>query len=117
MPAKSIVMAFVLSGWLVAFVTAGLIIAYTSFFGVAVIGLVVLCFSVIVDQDRDGAVGNSMTPGFFARQVAARAQMSPAQRLAVHAEHALEAHSTWLFKALGLTMILFGLVGFWLFQL
>ena len=32
MPAKSFLMAFVLSGWLVALVVAGLIVAYTSFF-------------------------------------------------------------------------------------
>ena len=62
MPAKSFVMAFVLSGWLVALVAAGLIVAYTSFFGIAVLGVIVLCFSVIVDQDRDGAVGTGITP-------------------------------------------------------
>ena len=86
MPAKSIVMAFVLSGWLIALVTAGLIVAYTGFFGVAVLGLLILCFSVIVDQDRDGAVGTGVTPGFFAKQVAARVQLSHTQRLALCAE-------------------------------
>ena len=57
MPAKSVVMAVVLSGWLVALVMAGLIVAYTGFFGVGALGLLILCFSFIVDQDRDGAVG------------------------------------------------------------
>ena len=117
MPAKSIVMAFVLAGWLIALVTAGLIVVYTGFFGIAVLGLVVVCFSVIIDQDRDGAVGNGMTPHFFAQQVTARAQMSYAQRLAFQAEHALEARSTRLFRYVGLAMILGGLGGFWLFQL
>ena len=117
MPAKSIVMAFVLSGWLVALVVAALIVAYTSFFGVAVLGILILCFSVIVDQDRDGAVGTGVTPGFFRQQVRARTEMSPSDRQALHHEHALEARSTRLFKYVGIGMTLLGLGGFWLFQL
>jgi hypothetical protein len=117
MPAKSVVMAFVLSGWLIALVMAGLIVAYTSFFGLAVLGVVVWCFSVIVDQDRDGAVGTGMTPGFLARQFKARAEMSHGQRLALRQEHALEGQSTRLFRYLGVVMTLVGLAGFWLFQL
>jgi hypothetical protein len=117
MPAKSFVMAFVLAGWLIALLVAGLIVAYTSFFGVAVLGVVLLCVSVIVDQERDGAVGAGVTPGFLARQVMARARLSGVQRLALHAEHAQEARSTRAFKAIGVALIVVGLVGFWLFQL
>ena len=117
MPAKSVVMAVVLSGWLVALVLAGLIVAYTGFFGVGALGLLVLCFSVIVDQDRDGAVGAGMTPGFLARQVEAKAAMSPGQRWAFRAEQAAEAQSTRRFKILGAAMIVIGFAGFWLFQL
>lgn len=117
MPAKSFIMAFVLSGWLVALLIGGLIVAYTSFFGVAVLGVLILCFSVIVDQDRDGAVGTGMTPNFLAQQVKARTEMSPAQRLAFRAEHALEAGLTHRFRCCGIVMLLVGLAGFWLFQL
>ena len=117
MPAKSFVMAFVLSGWLIGFVVAGLIVAYTGFFGLAVLGLLVLCLSVIVDQDRDGVVGTGATPGFVAHQVRAKAELSPAERVALGAEHAAEAHSTQLFRYFALAMIVIGLGGFWLFQL
>src|SRR5258708_27686822 len=41
MPAKSIVMAFVLSGWLIGLVVACFIVAYTSFFRLALLGLLV----------------------------------------------------------------------------
>jgi hypothetical protein len=116
-PAKSIVMAFVLSGWLVALVVAGLIVAYTSFFGLAVLGVLVWCLSVIVDQERDGAVGTGMTPGFFVRQFRARAEMSGVQRQVFHHEQAQEAQLTLRFKHLGMAMVLIGLGGFWLFQL
>jgi len=117
MPAKSIVMAFVLSGWLVALVIAGLIVAYTGFFGLAVLGLIVLCLSAIVDQDRDGAVGTGVTPEFLARQVRARTDLSHAERDALHREQLLEAQSTLRFRTFALAMIVIGLAGFWLFQL
>jgi hypothetical protein len=117
MPAKSVVMAFVLSGWLVALVVAGLIVAYTGFFGVAVLGVIVLCFSVIVDQDRDGAVGAAVTPHFLAQQVKARTEMTRAQQRVFHAEQALEARSTRLFRYCALTMIFIGAGGFWFFQM
>lgn len=116
MPAKSFLMAFVLSGWLVALVVAGLIVAYTGFFGIAVLGLIVLCFSVIVDQDRDGAVGTGITPNFLAQQVRARAEMTPAQQRVFRAEQGLEARSTRLFRYGAVAMILVGSVGFWFFQ-
>jgi hypothetical protein len=117
MPAKSIVMAFVLSGWLVALIVAGLIIAYAGFFGLAVLGLVVLCLGVLVDQERDGVVGTGMTPGFLAQQVKARAAMTPSERQALSQEHGEEAQVTLRFKYLGLGMLVVGLAGFWLFQL
>jgi hypothetical protein len=80
----------------------------------------VLCLGVIVDQERDGAVGvsgASMTPGFLARQVRARAELTPMQRQSLHHEHAQEARVTLRFKYLGLGMLVVGLAGFWLFQL
>ena len=117
MPAKSFLMAFVLSGWLVALIVAGLIVVYTSFFGVAVLGLIVLCFSVIVDQDRDGAVGTGITPNFLAQQVKARAEMTHTQQRVFRAEQALEAQSTRLFRYCSMAMILVGSAGFWFFQM
>ncbi len=117
MPIKSIVMAFVLSGWLIAAVVVFMIVAYASFFGVAVLGVLVWFVSARVDQERDGAVGAAVTPGFLARQFRARADMSPAERLAFRDEQSLEARATRLFRYLGIAMILVGLGGFWFYQL
>ena len=117
MPAKSIVMAFVWCGWLVAFVFAGLIVAYASFFGLLVLGLVVVCFSFIVDQDRDGAVGAAVTPGFLAQQFRVRAEMPHADRVAFRFEQLREARVTRGFRLLGLAMVAVGFAGFWFFQL
>jgi hypothetical protein len=116
MPGKSIVMAFVLSGWLVAAVLAFLIVAYASFFGIAVIGVVVWFVSTCVDQERDGAVGTGVTPSFLARQFTTRAEMSYAERQAFREEQSLEARTTRVFKYLGIALTLVGLGGFWLCQ-
>ena len=56
MPGKSIVMAVVLSGWLIAAVIACMIVAYASFFGVGVVGLMIWFVSTRVDSDQEGAV-------------------------------------------------------------
>jgi len=117
MPLKSIVMAFVLSGWLIAAVVAFMIVAYTSYFGVAVVGVVIWFLSARVDQDRDGAVGAGVTPGFLARQFRARADMSDSERQALRSEHSQEARTTRLFRYLGVAMTLIGLAGFWFYQL
>jgi hypothetical protein len=117
MPAKSIVMAFVLSGWLIAAVLAALIVAYTSFFGIAVIGVFILAVSVTLDRERDGAVGAGMTPGFLAQQHKARRELSDAHRQALRDQHAREARSTRYVRYLGVAMMAIGLGGFWLYQL
>ena len=117
MPAKSIVMAFVLSGWLIAMVLAALIVAYTSFFGIAVIGVFILAVSVTLDRERDGAVGTGLTPGFLAQQHRTRQELSDAHRQALHDQHSREARSTRYVRYFGVAMMLIGLGGFWLYQL
>jgi hypothetical protein len=116
MPLKSIVMAFVLSGWLIAAALAFLMVAYASFFGVAVIGVAIWFVSACVDQERDGAVGTGLTPGFLSRQFRARVEMSPAERQAFREEQSLEARTTRFFKYFGIVLTLVGLGGFWLYQ-
>ena len=117
MPAKSIVMAFVLSGWLIAMVLAALIVAYTSFFGIAVIGVFILAVSVTLDRERDGAVGTGLTPGFLAQQHRTRQELSAIHRQALHDQHSREAQSTRYVRYFGVAMMLIGLGGFWLYQL
>lgn len=117
MPAKSIVMAFVLSGWLIGLILAALVVAYASFFGIAVIGVFILAASVTLDRERDGAVGAGITPGFLAQQHRTRTELSDAYRQALRDQHAREARSTRYVRYLGLTIMLIGLGGFWLYQL
>lgn len=117
MPTKSIVMAFVLSGWLIAIVIAFMIVAYASFFGIAVIGLMIWFVSTRVDSENEGGVvGAGFSPGFLAQQVRSRAEMSKGERAALRGRQLLEAQSTRFFKYLGIALTAFGLGGFLLFQ-
>jgi hypothetical protein len=117
MPGKSIVMAVVLSGWLVASVIAFLIVAYGGFFGVGVVGLVIWFVSTCVDLGQDGELGVGVSPSFFARQVRAKAEMSHAERAALRGQKSLEAQSARFFKHLGIALTLIGAGGFLYFQL
>jgi hypothetical protein len=117
MPAKSIVMAFVLSGWLVASVIAFMIVAYAGCFGVGVIGLMIWFVSTRVDTEHEGGVvGAGLTPGFLAQQLRSRAEMSGAERAALRGRQLLEAQSTRFFKYLGVTLTVLGFGGFLIFQ-
>jgi hypothetical protein len=117
MPLKSIVMAVVLSGWLIASVIAFMIVAYAGSFGIGVVGLMIWFVSTRADLEQDGWVGVGVSPGLFARQVMRKAEMSHAERAAVRAEKSLEAQSIRFFKQLGIALTLIGAGGFLYFQL
>ena len=76
MPGKAFVMAFVWSGWLIVSVIAFMIVAYASFFGIGVIGLMIWFVTARVDMEHDGVVGAGVSPSFLAQQVKIRTEMS-----------------------------------------
>ena len=117
MPGKAFVMAFVWSGWLIASVIAFMIVAYASFFGVAVIGLMIWFVTSRVDMEQDGVVGAGVSPAFLAQQLRTRTEMSRAERAALHGRQLLEQQSTRFFRYLGILLTVGGLGGFWLFQI
>ena len=118
LPGKAVVMAFVWSGWLIATVIAVMIVAYASFFGVAVIGLMIWFVSARVDmEDEENVVGSSFSPGFLAQQVRTRTEMSRRDRAALRGKQLLARQSTRFFRYLGMALTAFGLGGFLLFQL
>jgi hypothetical protein len=116
-PGKSFVMAFVLSGWLIAAVVAFMIVAYAGFFGIAVVGLMIWFVSTRADSEQEGAVSVGVSPSFFARQVKAKSEMSHAERAALRGQKSLEAQSVRFFKHLGIALTLIGGGGFLYFQL
>ena len=76
MSGKAFLNAIVLGGWLFASVVAFMIVAYTSFFGVGVVGLMIWFVCARVDHEQDGAVGAGLSPSFLAHQVRTRAANS-----------------------------------------
>lgn len=116
MPLKSIVMAFVWSGWLVVSVVAFLIVAYTSFFGVGVVGLMIWFVAARVELEDEPVVGVGVSPGFLAQQMRSRAEMSRAERAALRGKKLLTAQSARFYKYLGVTLTAVGFGGFLLFQ-
>lgn len=118
MPLKSILMAFALSAWLIASVIAFMVVAYTTFFGIGVIGLMIWFVSTRVEMEGEGGVaGSGLSPGFLAQQVQAREGMSRAERAAFHGRRLLESQSTRFFTYLGIALTVIGFGGFLLFQL
>lgn len=117
MPGKAFFMAFVWSGWLIASVIAFMIVAYASFFGVGVIGLMIWFVTARVDMEHDGVVGAGISPGFLAHQLKTRTEMSRAERAALHGRHLLEKQSTRFFRWLGMALTAAGFGGFLLFQI
>ncbi len=117
MPGKAFVMAFVWSGWLIASVIAFMIVAYASFFGIGVIGLMIWFVTARVDMEDEGSVvGSGFSPGFLAQQVKVRAEMSRAERAALHGRQLLRTQSTRFFRCLGMALTAMGFGGFLLFQ-
>jgi len=118
MPGKAFVMAFVWSGWLIAAVIAFMIVAYASFFGVGVIGLMIWFVTARVDMEQDGGVvGAGFSPGFLAQQLRSKAEMSRAERAALRGKQLLEQQSTRFFRYLGIALTVGGFGGFLLFQI
>ncbi len=98
MPGKSIVMAFVWSGWLLASVAAFMIVAYTSFFGVGVIGLMIWFVCTRVDMEEEGGVvGAGFSPSFLANQMKTRSEMSREEKAALRGKQSIARQSTRFF--------------------
>jgi hypothetical protein len=117
MSGRSILNAIALGGWLFVSVVAFMIVAYTSFFGVGVIGLMIWFVSARVDLEQDGAVGAGVSQGFLAHQVKTRDEMSRAERASLRGQQLLAARSARFFKFLGMALTAGGFAGFWFFQL
>ncbi|MFO1158232.1 MAG: hypothetical protein U1E60_05300 [Reyranellaceae bacterium] len=117
MSGKAFLNAIALGCWVFGSAIAFMIVAYASFLGIGVIGLMIWSVCARLDLERDSAVGIGGSPSFFARQVRTRAEMSPAERAAHRDQQSLEARSVRFFKHLGMALTVIGFLGFWLYQL
>ena len=106
-----------ISAWLLSSAVAFLFVAYTTFFGIAVIGLAIFWIATQFELDGDAPVGSSLNPGFFAAHVQARRDLSPEQRLSMQHEQSLANQSARFFKLFGLGLVVIRLCGGLYYQL
>jgi hypothetical protein len=109
--ARTILITIGLSAWLLASAAAFLFVAYTTFFGIAVIGLAICWIATQFELDGDAPVGIGLSPGFLAAQVQAKRDLSKEQRLSAQHEQSLAKHSAGFFKLFGLSLVVIGLCG------
>lgn len=108
--------ALALSAWLLASAVAFLIVAYTSFFGIAFIGLVICYVSAQFELDSDRPVG-SLATSFLGAQLRAERDLTTEQRRSVRHQQSLSVQSARFFKHFGLGLMAIGLGGGIYYQL
>ena len=106
-----------LSAWLLASAVAFFVVAYTTFFGIAVIGLAICYVSTQFQLDADTPVASSLTTSFLAAQLQAKRDLSEEQRMAARHEQSLSNQSARFFKLFGLGLVVIGLCGGIYYQL
>jgi hypothetical protein len=96
-------MAVVLSGWVLASALAFFIVAWTTFFGIALIGLAICYVSTRFELDANSPLDSR--------------DLTVEQRMSVRHEQSLSIQSARFFKHLGLGLTLIGLCGGLYYQL
>lgn len=117
MSARTILITIGLSAWLLASAAAFLFVAYTTFFGIAVIGLAICWTATQFELDRDAPMGSALNPGFLAAQMQVKRDLPKEQRLSVEHEQSLANQSARFFKLFGLSLVVIGLCGGLYYQL
>ena len=116
MSARTILVTIALSAWVLAAAAAFFIVAYTTFFGVAFVGLVICYVSFQFELDGDRPVG-SLATTFLGAQLRAQQELTEEQRRSVRHQQSLSIQSARLFKLFGLGLIVIGLAGGFYYQL
>jgi hypothetical protein len=114
MSGKTILNALAAAAWAAASVVAFFFVAYTTFAGLGVIGLMIWYAGTQFELDGDTPVA---TASFLANQVQAQREMGAERKMAAHHERSLRAESTRFFRHFGMGLAAIGLAGFLYFQL
>ena len=117
MSGRTIVNALAAGGWAAASIVAFFLVAYTTFAGLGVIGLMIWYAGTQIELDGDTPVASSLTTSFLAAQVQAQRDMPPEQKMAARHERSLRAETTRFFRHFGMGLAAVGLAGFLYFQL
>lgn len=99
-------------GWLAAALVAYVLISFTGFLGIGVVGLLICFISLRIELESGGVIGTVYSPDAFQRQVERQRQMSRAERAAARHEQSLTAKSVRFFLNLGIALAVIGFGGF-----
>ena len=108
MSARSLLIALALSAWILASAVAFLFVAYTSFFGIGVIGLIICGISYRLETND---APSALVTSDLGRQLQADRDLPLEQRRAADHEKSLVKQSVRFFKLFGLGLAAIGLCG------
>jgi hypothetical protein len=117
MPGKFIVNAIAVVGWLVASLVAFATVVLVGFFGIGLIGLLIMFIATQFELDSDAPVSGGINSDLLARQVRAQREASREQQMAGRSEKALQVLSVRFFKYFGSGLALIGFGGFAYYQI
>lgn len=111
MSGRVVVLAIAAVGWLIAALSAYVLIHLFGFFGVGFLGLLLLFICAQVNLESDGSAG------LFAAQAHAKQTMSRAERASQRHQQSLYQGATRLVRYVGIGLTVIGFSGFLYFQL
>ena len=108
MSGRSILIALALSAWILASAVAFLFVAYTSFFGVGVIGLIICGIAYRIEMND---APTALVTSDLGTRLQGERKLPLDQRRSVEHEKSLAMQSVRFFKLFGLGLAVIGLCG------
>jgi hypothetical protein len=105
---RSILIAIALSAWILASAVTFLFVAYTSFFGIGVIGLIICYITFRIEMDE---VPSALATSDLGARLQAEQELPLEQRRSVAHEKSLAMQSVRLFRLFGIGLAAIGLCG------
>lgn len=115
-PGRGVLIAVVVIGWLAMGALAFFIVAALGFLGLLLVGLVLWLICVLVDLEKEGAVGHSFATNLFALQFQRRTEMGRAERAALRQDQTFAVDVMRHFKLVGIVLTAAGTFGFFVLQ-
>ena len=108
MSGRSILIALALSAWILASAVAFLFVAYTSFFGVGVIGLIICAITFRIEMND---APNALAVSDLGTRQQAEQDLPLDQRRSIDHKKSLTMQSVRFFRLFGLGLAVIGLGG------
>ena len=108
MSGRTVLIALALSAWILASAVTFLFVAFTSFFGIGVIGLIICYISFRIEMDE---VPNALATSDLGARLRTGQDLPLEHRRSVAHEKSLALQSVRFFKLFGIGLAVIGLCG------